>query len=116
METALPEQGAIAWVSRTERACCASSPWRREGGRQTVCEERERSLRHLRQVLKETEKAIGVQERASARLTASIERSRNGVGNPARLEQMTFVRRRLAFVLQAKREIEREIEGLKQAA
>jgi hypothetical protein len=29
---------------------------------------------------------------------------------------MTFVRKRLAFVRQAKLEIEREIEGLKQAA
>ena len=79
-------------------------------------EERERSLRHLRQVLKETEKAIEVQERASARLSASIERSRNAVRKPAWLEQMTCVRKRLAFVRQAKREIEREIEGLNQAA
>jgi hypothetical protein len=48
-----------------------------------VCEERERSLRHLLQVLRETEKAIEVQERASARLTASIERSRSAVRKPA---------------------------------
>ena len=73
-------------------------------------------MRHLRQVLKETERTIEVQERASAKLRASIERSRNAVRKPAWLKQMTLVRRRLAFVRQAKLDIEREIEGLSRAA
>jgi hypothetical protein len=79
-------------------------------------QEWERSLRHLRQVLKETERTIEVQERASAKLRASIERSRNVVRKPAWLKQMTSVGRRLAFVRQAKLDIEREIEGLSRAA
>ena len=81
-----------------------------------MCSERERSLRHLRQVVKETQKAIEVQERASARLRASIERNRNAARKPAWLIQIDTVWKRLAFVRQAKMEIEREIEGLKSAA
>ncbi len=73
-------------------------------------------MRHLRQVLKETQKAIEVQERVSARLSASIERSANTAKKPAWLDQMDFVWKRLAFVREAKMEIEREIEGLKSAA
>ncbi len=73
-------------------------------------------MQHLRQVLKETQRAIEVQERASARLKASIERSRNVARKPVWIDQMNFVWKRLAFVRQAKMEIEREIEGLRRAA
>ena len=112
----MQEQGMISSASRKELAWFSSSLRRRKFGRSSVCHEREHSLRHLRQVLKETEKAIGVQERESARLRASIERSRDAARKPAWLDQMNFVGRRLAFVRQAKMEIEREIEGLKRAA
>ena len=81
-----------------------------------MCHERERSLRHLQQVLRETQKAIEVQERAKSRLRASIERNRNPARKPAWLIQMDSVWKRLAFVREAKTEIEREIEGLKSAA
>ncbi len=78
--------------------------------------ERERSLRHLQQVLKETQRAIEVQERASARLKASIERNRNPTREPAWLDKIDHVWKRLAFEREARVEIEREIEGLKSAA
>ncbi len=112
----MQQQSVISSASRKELACCSSSLRPRKIGRGSVCHEQERSLRHLRQVLKETQKAIEVQERASARLKTSIERSRNIAKKPVWIDQMNFVGKRLAFVRQAKMEIEREIEGLKRAA
>jgi hypothetical protein len=72
-------------------------------------------LRHLRQVLKELEKATEIQERAGARLIASIERRGYEARKLARLAHLNCIRKRLASARDARMEIEREIEGLRTA-
>ncbi len=110
------QQGVSSFASSNELGICSSSLRRRRLARISACDEGELSLRHLRQVLRELEKATEVQERASARLRASIERNRNAAQKPVRLTQLDYVGKRLASVRGAITEIEREIEGLRRAA
>jgi hypothetical protein len=87
-----------------------------KGREKAMYNELELSLRHLQQMRNEMQKAMEVQERASARLKASIERNRKPENKPTRLIQLDSVQRRLALVRGLKIEIEREIEGLRQTS
>jgi hypothetical protein len=109
------QQSVNSFASSKGSGFCSSSLRRRRPTRSSANDERELSLRHLQQVLKELEKATEVQERASARLRASIERGGNAAQKPARLSRLDFIWKRLASVRDARIEIEREIEGLRAA-
>jgi hypothetical protein len=109
------QQGINSFApSKSRRSSfCSSSLRRTKPAKNSAHDERELSLRHLRQVLKELEKATEVQERAGARLRASIKRCGNEVQKPARLTRLDCVRKRLTSLRDTRMEIEREIEGLR---